>query len=123
MVQRPTLRERWSTRSPAPGLDDLLEMRESLNDQVREALVKKDPRAECRARVDRAFLHMLIRDLYGPTGRDAERENWWMLDDIRQARRAAERALGVRFLDRPMPPLCGAAKALEELLEELGDVG
>ena len=82
----------WLDGDPGyPGLNLLLS---EMTDQVAAALKAKDDRALARFRLDRAYIELKLRDLFGPWSNQGARWQACALDDVTQARKAFARATG-----------------------------
>lgn len=78
--------------------DELAARLAEVSEQVTAAIRARDPREQAVHRLERAWVEMCLRDLYGPWAREGDRYAMWMRDDIRVARTLAD-ALGQKVGD------------------------
>lgn len=82
---------------------DQLQARVSdLTERMLAAIRERDPYTQADIRLERAWVEMQLRDLYGPWSRAGDRYGAWMRQDIRIARTLAD-TLALKFGDSGIP--------------------
>ena len=76
---------------PCPQRCEELEARVSaLTEMMQKAIRDRDPYQQAVVRLERAWVEMCLRDLYGPWSPEAAQYEVWMRDDVRIARTLAD---------------------------------
>lgn len=79
------------SRAETVRADQLKGRLAEVSDQVVAAIRERAPREQAMHRLERAWVEMCLRDLYGPWSHEGDRYAMWMRDDIRVARTLADR--------------------------------
>lgn len=73
-----------------------------LTERMMAAIKARDPYTQADIRLERAWVEMQLRDLYGPWSRAGDRYGAWMRDDVRIARTLAD-TLALKLGDSGIP--------------------
>lgn len=85
-------------------------------DRMLAAIRDRDPHTQAVMRLERAYVEMQLRDLYGPWSREGDRYGAWMRDDLRIARTLAD-TLAQKIGDSGLPArLLASYPALERVV-------